>query len=182
MITVISDSHMPNRAEKIPEEFHEKLEEADVAVHCGDFETEEKYQELREKYDIIGVKGNCDFFDIEVSEKFTKNGIEFGVYHGAGISPRGHHPTLAKTAETLNVEVLFHGHTHQQEIAEHDGKILLNAGSCTGVGGGSSSEKNPSMMRVEVSGGGEIEVKILEKDLETGEILIGEERELETTS
>jgi putative phosphoesterase len=182
MIAVISDSHIPNRAEEIPEEFHQKLEKADLAVHCGDFETEEKYQELKEKYDIIGVKGNCDFFDIEVSEKFEKNGIEFGVYHGAGINPRGHHPTLAKTADTLNVKILFHGHTHQQEIAEHNGKILLNPGSCTGVGGGSSSEKNPSMMTVEVSESGHLEVKIFKKELETGEILIGEERKLETTS
>ncbi len=164
MIAAISDTHIPNRAEKIPEEFHEKLEKADTAIHCGDFESEEIFEELKEKYDIIGVKGNCEFFDISVSEKFEDNGVKFGVYHGAGIQPRGHHPTLAKTADTLSVEVLFHGHTHQQEIAEHEGKILLNPGSCTGVGGGSSSEKNPSMMTVEVSETGELEVKIWEKD------------------
>lgn len=172
MIAVISDSHIPKRAEKIPEEFHEKLEKAEVAVHCGDFESEEKYQELKEKYDLIGVKGNCDYFDVSASEKFTVNDIEFGVYHGAGINPRGHHPTLAKTAETLNVEVLFHGHTHQQEIAEHEGKILLNPGSCTGVGGGSSGEKNPSMMTVEVSEQRELEVKIFEKGLEGNELSV----------
>jgi putative phosphoesterase len=179
MIAVISDSHIPNRAEKIPVEFHAKLEKADVAVHCGDFETEEKYQELKEKYDIIGVKGNCDFFDISASEKFTEKNIEFGVYHGAGINPRGHHPTLAKNAETLNVEILFHGHTHQQEIAEHDGKILLNPGSCTGVGGGSSSGKNPSMMTVEVSERGEIDIKIFEKDRESGEIFASDQEKVD---
>lgn len=168
MIAVISDSHIPNRAEKIPEKFLEKLEKADTTVHCGDFEEKEIHEELEEKYDIIGVKGNCDFFDIPASEKFERSGIKFGVYHGAGIQPRGHHPTLAKTAETLDVEILFHGHTHQQEIAEHNGKILLNPGSCTGVGGGSSSEKNPSMMTVEVSEKGELEVKIWEKDMENG--------------
>ena len=179
MIAVISDSHIPNRAEEMPEEFHEKLEKADTAVHCGDFETEEKYQELKEKYDIIGVKGNCDFFDISASEKFSKDNIEFGVYHGAGINPRGHHPTLAKTADTLNVEVIFHGHTHQQEIAEHNGKILLNPGSCTGVGGGSSSEKNPSMMTVEVSETRELEVKIFEKDQESGDIFVSDQEKVD---
>jgi len=179
MIAVISDSHIPKRAEKIPEEFHEKLAKADKTVHCGDFESEEKYQELKEKYDIIGVKGNCDFFDISASEKLTINDVEFGVYHGAGINPRGHHPTLSKTADTLNVEVLFHGHTHQQEIAEHEGKILLNPGSCTGVGGGSSSEKNPSMMTVEVTEKGELEVKIYEKDTESEEILVSEKKDFD---
>ena len=178
MIAVISDSHIPNRSEKIPEEFHEKLGKADKALHCGDFETQEKYEELKEKYDIIGVKGNCDFFDIPASEKFTINDIEFGIYHGAGITPRGHHPTLAKTADTLNVEVLFHGHTHQQEIAEYENKILINPGSCTGVGGGSSSEKNPSMMTLEVSETGELEVKIFEKDQESGELFVSEEKNI----
>ena len=171
MIAVISDSHIPKRAEKIPDEFHKKLSEADTAVHCGDFEEKEIYEELREKYDIIGVKGNCDFFDIQASEKFQASDIKFGVYHGAGITPRGHHPTLVKTAETLDVDVLFHGHTHQQEIAEASGKILLNPGSCTGVGGGSSSEKNPSMMTVKASEEN-LEVKIWEKDQETGEVRI----------
>lgn len=169
MIAIISDSHIPKRAEKIPEKFHEKLEEADVTVHCGDFETEEKYEELREKHGIIGVKGNCDFFDAPVSETFEKNGVKFGVYHGAGIQPRGHHPTLAETAEKLGVKVLFHGHTHQKEIAKHDGKILLNPGTCTGVGGGSSSEKNPSMMTAEISDE-ELEVRMWQKDRENREI------------
>lgn len=179
MIAIISDSHIPNRAEKIPEEFLEKLEKADKAVHCGDFENEEKYRELKEKYGITGVKGNCDFFDISVSEKFEESGIKFGVYHGAGINPRGHHPTLARTAEKLGVEVLFTGHTHKEEIAEHENKILLNPGSCTGVGGGSSSQKNPSMMTVEILENGGLEAKILEKNMETGEISVEDIRILE---
>ena len=174
MIAVISDSHIPNRAGKIPEEFHEKLSQASTAVHCGDFETKEVYENLKEKYDIIGVKGNCDYFDISASEKFEASDIKFGVYHGAGITPRGHHPTLAQTAETLSVDVLFHGHTHQQEISEHEEKILLNPGSCTGVGGGSSSKKNPTMMTLEASQE-ELEVKIWEKDRESGEIFVSEE-------
>ena len=178
MIAIISDSHIPKRAEKIPEKFHEKLSKASTAVHCGDFETQEKYEDLKEKYDIIGVKGNCDYFDLEASQKFEESGVKFGVYHGAGITPRGHHPTLTQTAETLDVEVLFHGHTHQQEIAEHEGKILLNPGSCTGVGGGSSSQKNPSMMTIEASQEG-LEVKIFEKDLDSGEIFVSEEEILE---
>lgn len=173
MIAVISDSHIPKRAEKIPEQFHEKLSEASRTVHCGDFESEQMYEKLKEKYDIIGVKGNCDYFDLQASEKFQASGIEFGVYHGAGITPRGHHPTLAQTAETLDVEVLFHGHTHQQEITRHEGKILLNPGSCTGVGGGSSSEKNPSMMTVEASQES-LEIKIWEKDTVSGEIFVSE--------
>ena len=69
--------------------------------------------------------------------------------HGTGITPRGHRPTLANIADQMGVDVLFHGHTHKQEAVEEDGKILLNPGSCTGVGGGSARPGKPKMMTVE---------------------------------
>lgn len=151
MIVVISDSHVPNRAPEIPKKIIEKVEEAELVVHCGDFATEEVYREI-EKFseELVAVKGNCDFFDISNSETFEKNRINFGVYHGTGITPRGDHDTLLDIAENkMNVEVLFHGHTHQEEIFEEGGTLLLNPGSCTGVGGGSARKSNPTMMTIE---------------------------------
>jgi phosphoesterase, MJ0936 family len=179
MIAVISDSHIPDRANSIPEVFQVKMKDADKVVHCGDFESEKVYKRLSENHDLIGVKGNCDYFDIESSHRFTRKRLDFGVYHGAGIHPRGHHPTLAKTARQLGVPVLFHGHTHQQEIAEHDGKILLNPGSCTGVGGGSSKRKDPSMMTVNIRDQ-KLEVEILSKDRDSGESYTSGEKTLNT--
>lgn len=146
MIAVISDSHVPVRAQKIPGKFIELVEQADLTVHCGDFETREVYEELEEYGELIGVMGNCDRFQLQNSATFERDGIGFGVYHGTGISPRGHPPTLVSISEKLECEVLLHGHTHQQEAVKKDGKILLNPGSCTGVGGGSSGPQNPRMM------------------------------------
>lgn len=149
MIAVISDSHIPSRAPEIPEEFVEKLDEADLIVHCGDFETEEVYEEIKQHGELVAVRGNCERFELPKYEKFERNDIGFGVNHGTGISPRGHRPTLANIAEQMSVDVLFHGHTHQQEAVRENGKILLNPGSCTGVGGGSARSGNPKMMIVE---------------------------------
>lgn len=160
MIAVISDSHIPSRAPEIPQEFKEKLEEADLIVHCGDFETEEVYEEIQKFGEIIAVKGNCERFELPKYEEFERNDIKFGVNHGTGISPRGHKPTLANIADQMDVQVLFHGHTHQQEAVKEDDKILLNPGSCTGVGGGSARSGNPKMMIVEP--GIELEVKMIE--------------------
>ncbi|PSH02154.1 MAG: hypothetical protein BRC26_01995, partial [Nanohaloarchaea archaeon QH_8_44_6] len=78
-------------------------------------------------------------------------------YHGAGIRPRGNHPTLVNVAEKLEVDVLLHGHTHEQEAVKKDGKILLNPGSCTGVGGGHAESDDPKMLILEV---GEEEIEI----------------------
>lgn len=168
MIAVVSDSHVPNRAPEIPKKIIEKVEEADRVIHCGDFATQQVYSEMQEFADeLIAVKGNCDFFDLPNSETFEQNGIQIGVYHGTGINPRGDHDTLLDIAENkLEVDVLFHGHTHQEDIHEEDGTLLLNPGSCTGVGGGSARESNPTMMLVRIED--EFEVKLLE--LKDGEM------------
>ena len=148
MIAVISDSHIPSRAQKIPEKFEQKLEEADIVVHCGDFETEQVYNDLKQYGELIGVKGNCDRFKLDNSVRFKRKNIDFAVYHGSGIQPRGHHPTLINAANKIGGDVLFHGHTHQQEVVKKEGKILLNPGSCTGAGGATADSGNPKMMLV----------------------------------
>lgn len=161
MIAVISDSHVPHRADEIPEEFLEIIEEAEKVVHCGDFETREVHDRIESlSKEFFAVKGNCDRFEIDLYESFESDGIKFGVYHGSKIHPRGHEPALSRTAEQMNVEVLFHGHTHQQDASIHEGKILLNPGSCTGVGGATSTEGNPEMMKVRVED--KLKVEMLE--------------------
>lgn len=161
MIAVISDSHIPKRAEDMPREFYDVLEQAEISVHCGDFVSEDFKKQIEEYGDLIAVKGNCDRFELEPSETFSKKGLKFGAYHGTGITPRGHHPTLVNTAETLSCDVLFHGHSHQEEAVKEDGKILVNPGSCTGVGGGTAKPGNPTMAKVFLEDG--VKVQILEK-------------------
>lgn len=172
MIAVISDSHVPQRADGIPSRFLELLNESELAVHCGDFTDESVKENIEEECKLVAVKGNCDFFDLPNSEKFEKNGINFGVYHGTGITPRGHHPTLVKICDDLGVEVLLNGHTHEQEALKTDGKILLNPGSCTGAGGGTSSMGPPKMMKIHVDDD-QLRVEML--TLESGELKVSQE-------
>jgi len=174
MIAVISDSHIPGRAEEIPEKFYRKMDEASKLVHCGDFEKRNIYEKLDERYeDFTAVKGNNDFFEIPVSEIFSSEGVEIGVYHGTGIHPRGHTPTLVETAEKLEVDVLLHGHTHEQDARKKDGKILLNPGSCTGVAGATSSGGVPGMMTIKIQEG-ELVAELI--SLENGEISLEKKR------
>lgn len=172
MIVVISDSHVPNRAPEIPKKIIEKIEEADKVVHCGDLATEQVYDDLKQFNDnLVVVKGNCDFFDLPNSETFEEDDLEYGVYHGTGITPRGDHETLVDIARNkLNVDVLLHGHTHQEEIYQEGDTILLNPGSCTGVGGGSARPSNPTMMTLELEENG-LEVEILERKDEGLEVV-----------
>lgn len=150
MIVVISDSHVPNRAKEIPKPVLDKVQEADKVVHCGDFATKEVFKELKDfNENLVAVKGNCDFFELPNSEAFENEGVKLGIYHGTGITPRGDHETLLDIAENkLKVDILLHGHTHQEEIHEEDGTVLLNPGSCTGVGGGSARSSNPTIIEL----------------------------------
>ncbi|MFB6209480.1 MAG: YfcE family phosphodiesterase [Candidatus Nanohaloarchaea archaeon] len=152
MIAILSDSHVPNRAPEIPQRLLERADKADKAVHCGDIVSKEIYYELEESFDdFVAVKGNCERFDLSTSEKFQIDGLEFGVYHGTGIHPRGDHDTLLEIARNkMEVDVLLHGHTHREEIFRSGDTILLNPGSCTGVGGGSATKSDPTMMEAEV--------------------------------
>ncbi len=168
MIAVISDSHVPGRAPEIPEELLSVCDEADMVVHCGDFETEEVYGELEDRFEeFVAVRGNCDRVELPKYEDFEHEGVSFGVNHGTGITPRGDNPTLANIADQMDVKVLLNGHTHQQDAVEHNGKILLNPGSCTGVGGGSSTPGSPKMMKIEVEDN-VLKAELLE--LEDGEL------------
>jgi len=176
MIAVVSDSHVPTRAEKIPEPIREKMKEADLIVHAGDFAEKPVYNGIDEYGELIAVKGNCDFFDLPNSETFQRNNTEFGVYHGTGINPRGDHETLQKIAtEDLEADILITGHTHQEELTELENCIILNPGSCTGVGGGSSQETNPTM--IEITEEEKMEASILE--IEGEDVSIKSKMELE---
>ena len=175
-IAVISDSHIPSRADKIPEQFWDKIEKADITVHAGDYDRQETFNAVEEySKEFYGVKGNCDFFEEEKMKDsvcFKAEGLKFGVYHGTGITPRAHKPTLNKIAkEDLECDILIHGHSHQQEIHNEE-KLLLNPGSCTGAGGGTANPANPSMIIISVNE--DIEVKLLEKE---GEELIEIEKQ-----
>ncbi|MFB6099671.1 MAG: YfcE family phosphodiesterase [Candidatus Nanohalobium sp.] len=171
MIAVVSDSHVPTRADKIPKQFREKMKESDLIVHAGDFDEKPVKNGIDEYGELVAVRGNCDFFDLPNSETFERNGVKFGVYHGTGINPRGDHDTLQKIAtEDLEVDILITGHTHEEEITELEECVILNPGSCTGVGGGSSRRGNPTMLDIGTSEDASIQVNLIE--IREGEMTI----------
>ncbi len=172
-IAVISDSHIPQREDEIPEKFWEKIENSDATVHAGDFTAIETYNAVEEYSNkFYAVKGNCDFFqevELPQSETFSTKNYEIGVYHGTGIRPRGHKPTLEKIAsKDLEVDILIHGHTHIQKVEKTDKALLINPGSCTGAGGGTANPSNPEMATIKLEEN-QVKVKTIKINQETDE-------------
>jgi len=68
-------------------------------------------------------------FNIYCQLKFCR----IGVVHGHQILPWGNHSSLSMMRRRLDVDVLISGHTHKNEVVEHDGHYHINPGSITGA-------------------------------------------------
>lgn len=155
MISILSDSHVPGRADRIPQQILDRAAKTEVLVHAGDLTSRRVLKDLQSRSDeLLAVKGNCDSLKLPTSETFMLDGTNVGVYHGTGIQPRGNPDTLSKSiAEKLDVDVLIHGHTHERMARIHKDVLLVNPGSCTGVGGGTAETGTPSMAEMKIEGG-----------------------------
>ncbi len=149
MIVVISDTHIPDRALKIPNEIVPFLKRAELIIHAGDLTGENVLRKLKSFGETIVVRGNMDYLPLPREERFEVGDLTFGVYHGHGIYPRGDRKQLSEVALDMGVDVLITGHTHKPDV--YRGEVLiLNPGSATGAWGGGGGSGVPSFMVLEV--------------------------------
>ncbi len=145
-ILVLSDTHIPERALKIPDEIIYFLKKGvDLIVHAGDLTGENVLRELKSFGNVIAVRGNMDFLPLPRHEVFDVGNVKFGVFHGHGVYPRGNREQLTEIALDLGVDVLITGHTHSPDVYKGD-VLILNPGSATGAWGGGGGSGVPSFM------------------------------------
>ncbi|MET1160026.1 MAG: YfcE family phosphodiesterase [Thermoprotei archaeon] len=156
-ILVIGDTHIPDRADRIPSQLLEAIESGkpwDIAVFTGDFTGKEVLEWFKKLgREIHYVTGNMDYLPLPRTRVFNADNIRFGVHHGDGVYPRGNPVGLTRIASSLGVDVLLTGHTHSPFIKHGTTRniLLVNPGSLTGVWGGGGGSMKPSMMIIEVS-------------------------------
>ena len=49
-----------------------------------------------------------------------------GLIHGHQVMPWGDHVALASIRRKLDVDILVSGHTHKNEVVEHEGRYHIN--------------------------------------------------------
>ncbi|WP_340100305.1 metallophosphoesterase family protein [Salinibaculum salinum] len=136
-VALISDTHIPSRAQRIPDAFRERIEQADHVIHAGDFDSKGALADIKTLASTLtAVSGNMDpRIGLPAVATTELDGVEFVVTHGTG-SPRGYEQRVANTiheyAET-DTAVGVSGHTHDVLDTTHDGVRLLNPGSVTGA-------------------------------------------------
>ena len=118
-IVVLSDTHLPVRAEKIPEQLIEQFKDADLIIHAGDHQTIEVVNLLKSYGNYIGVTGNMDSDDVaeKLPEKaiinIKNNNKEFkiGVTHGSGPPDGQAERVLHFFDEKLDCIIFGHSHS-----------------------------------------------------------------------
>lgn len=159
-VALISDSHIPSRAQSIPGWARRRISAADHVIHAGDFDSTKGLAAVRKLADeLTAVGGNMDPHGLELPavETVELGGVQFIVTHGTG-SRRGYRDRVAGIVAERAEEgptVGVSGHTHQLLDDIVDGQHLLNPGSVTGA----APAEEATMLTAEV-GNGELQVTV----------------------
>ena len=135
-IAVISDTHIPKQADKLPDELLEELAKSAFIIHAGDFEDINTLKELQKLNRVIGVVGNMD--SKEIRDKLKNKEIvnvdhqKIGVIHGWG-DPHKLPRTVLQEFKGEGVHCIVFGHSHQAFNEVIDGILMFNPGSPTDI-------------------------------------------------
>jgi len=134
LVYVLSDLHLSYN-NKLPVWIINKIKNSDLVLINGDITSKNILDEICSHAKCIAVRGNCDNLKLPSLNVFEIDGIKCGQVHGDSISPRGDWDQLYNLAESLEVNILFTGHTHNYSVYEYKKKLFINPGSATGTPG-----------------------------------------------
>jgi putative phosphoesterase len=135
LIAVISDTHLPRGARRLPEECVARIAAADMLLHAGDFSTLAVLRELEAiGPPVVGVHGNVDSAELRrllPDERVVEaEGARIALVHDAGPRTGRLERMRRRFGERADVVVFGHSHMPLHEQAA-DGFQILNPGSPT---------------------------------------------------
>ena len=134
LIAVISDTHLPRGARRLPDACVERIAAADLLLHAGDFSTLEVLRELEAiGPPVLGVHGNVDSAELRrllPEERIVEaGGARIAMLHDAG--PRTGRLERMRRRFGARAELVVFGHSHLPLHEAADGFQILNPGSPT---------------------------------------------------
>jgi putative phosphoesterase len=135
LVAVISDTHMPRGARRLPDAFVEQIEAADLLLHAGDFVTVEVLRALeRIGPPLVGVHGNMDSAELRrllpAERVVAVEGARIAMVHDAGAAVGRLERMRRRYGEVADAVVFGHSHLPLHERAA-DGFQIFNPGSPT---------------------------------------------------
>ena len=129
-IGLISDTHIPTRAKRLPDKVFETFRDADHIIHAGDYVNYSVIEALQKIAPVTGCYGNMD--PTVLKNKLSKVGIlkleqkVIKVIHNLRWGSR-----IKELQKSGQVDVIVHGHTHKSSIKRENNLVLINPGSAT---------------------------------------------------
>lgn len=132
-IGVLSDTHIPKRAEKLPESVLKHLKDVDLILHAGDIVTIGVLEELKMiNKNVIAVHGNMDYnLSSQLPSKLILqiNNFKIGLTHGSGPKENIRSRIIDLFQEKL--DCIVYGHTHEPFNEIENEILFFNPGSPT---------------------------------------------------
>ena len=133
-LLLISDTHLPARAKKLPAAVWDAVDQADVVIHAGDWVSVDLLDELESRAQrLIGCWGNNDGPALRARlpevARVELDGLSVAVVHETGAA-KGREERSERAYP--GVELLVFGHSHiPWDTTTPRGLRLLNPGSPT---------------------------------------------------
>ncbi len=131
-IGVISDTHLPRRAARIPDAALRHFADVELILHAGDLSTRAALDQLEAYAPVEAVQGNVEDAEIvrtlPIKRLITVGGCLIGMVHILGDRATRRE---AAHREFPDARVVVFGHSHIPFAEDRDGLLLLNPGSAT---------------------------------------------------
>ena len=133
-IGILSDTHIPKRALRLPEPVLERFGSVDHIIHAGDISDPSVLRDLERLAPVTAVAGNADGEELRQrlgEEKLlTAGAFKIGIFHGHGTG-RTTPKRALRRFRGLEVSCIVFGHSHIPYCRDHEGILLFNPGSPT---------------------------------------------------
>jgi hypothetical protein len=135
VIALISDTHLPRGARKLPDGCVERLRASDLIVHAGDFSTREVFDEIVALGPpVAAVHGNVDEarlkHELPEATSVDAQGANLTIVHDAGPAT-GRLNRLRKRFPQADAVVFGHSHIPLHQTSPDGGFQIFNPGSPT---------------------------------------------------
>ena len=133
-IIVLADTHIPERAQDLPEQIYDDLKDADLILHAGDIISLDFLKKLEKIGKIKAVQGNMD--EPALKDRLPlREVIKIGKYvicltHGRG-SPFNLMEQVHNEFLKEKPSIIIFGHSHKPLNTRKDDILFFNPGSPT---------------------------------------------------
>ena len=132
-IVILSDTHIPDFAKRLPPGVFPSLRRADLIIHAGDVSSAAVLTELAEYAPVKAALGNKDGPDVlawgaQPESMVDIEGVTTALIHNSG-SRQGRERRL--TRRFPEAKLIVFGHSHIPVDTDVDGVRFLNPGSAT---------------------------------------------------